>query len=332
MKKLLLGFLLLLVGCTQQSDTVEWHMPTPYSDGVFHTQNILHFVEDVETLTEGKFIIHVHSGASVFKHPEIKRAVRSAQVPIGEILISLLGNEDPLFQVDVLPLLATNYDQAQKLWMISRQEIEKVLAQQNLQLLYAVPWPPQGLYVKREINNLDDISGLKIRAYNAMLSRLVQLMGGIPTTVESPEIAQAFSTGVIDAMMTSPSTGVSSQSWDYVSHYYDFQAWIPKNMVIVNKKAFERLEPSLQNKLLQAAQEAEQRGWAMSEKETAEKTQILMDHGIQVMKPSQELSEQLAQIRQQMAQEWEQKAGELGKRILESYNNAQQQLISQNSH
>ncbi|WP_353571350.1 TRAP transporter substrate-binding protein [Candidatus Albibeggiatoa sp. nov. BB20] len=332
MKKLFLSFLLLFVGCTQQSDTIEWHMPTPYSEGVFHTKNILHFVEEVETLTEGKFVIHVHSGASVFKHPEIKRAVRSAQVPIGEVLISLLGNENPLFQMDVLPLLATNYEQAQKLWQISRLEIEKILAAQGLKLLYAVPWPPQGLYVKREINDLDDIQGLKIRAYNAMLSRLVQLMGGIPTTVETPEIAQAFSTGVIDAMMTSPSTGVSSQSWDYVTHYYDFQAWIPKNMVFVNKKAFDALPPKMQASLLQAAQQAEQRGWKMSEKETAEKTKILMDNGIQVMKPSKKLNDELTHIRQMMAQEWEQNAGELGKKILETYNDAQQQLISHNSH
>ncbi len=332
MKKLLLSFLLLLVGCAQQSDTVEWHMPTPYADSVFHTQNILEFISDIKTRTQGKLIIHIHSNASVFKSPEIKRAVRSNQVPIGEILISQLGNENPLFQLDVLPLLATNYTQAQQLWSVSRQEIEKALAEQDLKLLYAVPWPPQGLYVKREINGLEDISGLKVRAYNAMMSQLVQLMGGIPTTVETPEIAQAFSTGVINAMMTSPSTGVSSQAWDYVTHYYDFQAWIPKNMVIVNEKAFKRLPAALQTSLLQAAQQAEQRGWKMSARETAEKIQILIDNGIKVMKPSEQLKAELAEIRQIMALEWKQKAGELGKKILDTYNDTQQQVISQYSH
>lgn len=330
MKKLFLGFLLLLVSCAQQSDTTEWHMPTPYADGAFHTQNIYQFVQDIEDLTQGKFIIHVHSGASIFKNPEIKRAVRSGQVPIGETLIALLGNENPLFQIDTLPLLATDYTQAKQLWLASRVAIEKILAEQGLLLLYAVPWPPQGLYVKREINNLADITGLKVRAYNPMMSRLVQLMGGIPTTVETPEIAQAFSTGVIDAMMTSPTTGVSSQSWDYVSHYYDFQAWIPKNMVFANKKAFDRLDPALQQALLQAAKDAEKRGWAMSAKETAQKTQTLQDNGIQVMKPSQQFSDELAQIRLKMALEWEQKAGELGKKILDAYN--QQQFVFQNSH
>jgi TRAP-type C4-dicarboxylate transport system substrate-binding protein len=330
MKKLFIGFLLLLVSCAQQSDTTEWHMPTPYADGAFHTQNIYQFVQDIKDLTQGKFIIHIHSGASIFKNPEIKRAVRSGQVPIGETLIASLGNEDPLFQIDTLPLLATDYTQAKQLWLASRAEIEKILAEQGLLLLYAVPWPPQGLYVKREINNLADITGLKVRAYSPMMSRLVQLMGGIPTTVETPEIAQAFSTGVIDAMMTSPTTGVNSQSWDYVTHYYDFQAWIPKNMVFANKKAFNRLDPVLQQALLQAAKDAEKRGWAMSAKETAQKTQTLQDNGIQVMKPSQQFSDELAQIRLKMALEWEQKAGELGKKILDAYN--QQQSVFQNLH
>lgn len=308
----------MLSACSQPSN-IEWHMPTPYADGVFHTKNIVQFSNEIKELSQGKFIIHVHSAASVFKHPEIKRAVRSGQVPIGELLISLLGNEEQLFQIDVLPLLATNYDQARKLWQVSRKGIEQILAEQDLILLYAVPWPPQGLYIKREINNLSDIAGLKIRAYNAMLARLIQLMGGIPTTVEAPEIPQAFSTGVIDAMMTSPSTGVSSQAWDYVNHYYDFQAWIPKNMVIVNKTAFEQLNPELQQILLQAANNAEQRGWELSEKETLEKTELLMANGIKVMPPSAELSAELVIIRQLMADEWRDKAGELGEQILDAY-------------
>lgn len=331
MKKLflLLGILLGIGGCSQQSEEIIWHMPTPYSDSVFHTKNIRQFVKDVATFSEQKLIIKVHPGASVIKHPEIKRSVRSGQVPLGEVLMSLLGNENPLFQVDVLPLLATNYDQAKTLWKVSRQEIEAALAEQNLKLLYAVPWPPQGLYVKQKIDSLDDMQGLKVRAYNAMLSRLVELMGGIPTTVESPEIPQAFSTGVIDAMMTSPSTGVSSQSWDFVSHYYDFQAWIPKNMVIVNLSTFNLLSEELKTNVLQAARQAEKRGWQMSQQETAEKTQILAEHGIKIMQPSETLSEQLVTIREQMAKEWEAEAGEKGAKILEAYATQKDHLFHQ---
>ncbi|MCV6638149.1 TRAP transporter substrate-binding protein [Candidatus Albibeggiatoa sp. nov. NOAA] len=300
--------------------TITWDMPTPYSDAVFHTKNIHAFAAEVKQLTDGHLNIQVHSGASLYKHPEIKRAIRSGQVPIGEVLISLLGNEDPLFQVDSLPLLATSYDRARKLWQVSRPEIEALLDKQGLKLLYAVPWPPQGLYTKKPINVVEDMEGAKIRVYNALLSRLVELLGGNPSTVQSPEIPQAFSTGLINAMITSPSTGVSSQCWDFVSHYYDIQAWIPKNMVFVNKRAFDRLTPDMQNALLAAARHAEERGWEMSEKETAEKTRTLSSNGMFVLKPTLEFQNSLDEIKIQMESEWEATAGKSGAVILKAMN------------
>jgi len=301
--------------------TVTWDMPTPYSDTVFHTKNIHKFATEVKQLTNGQLNIQVHSGASLYKHPEIKRAVRSGQVPIGEVLISLLGNENPLFQVDSLPLLATSYDQARQLWQVSRPEIEALLDKQGLKLLYAVPWPPQGLYTKKPINVVEDMEGAKIRVYNALLSRLVELLGGNPSTVQSPEIPQAFSTGLINAMITSPSTGVSSQCWDFVSHYYDIQAWIPKNMVFVNKRAFDRLSPDTQNALLSTARHAEERGWEMSEQETAEKTRTLSSNGMFVLKPTPEFQISLDEIKTQMSVEWEATAGKSGAAILEAMKN-----------
>lgn len=319
-RTLFFAFILLIMGCSEKlPDKLVWDMPTPYADSVFHTQNIYQFAQDIEQLTNGKLVIRVHPDASLYKHPEIKYAVRNGQVPLGEILMSLLGNEHPIYQIDSLPLLATNYDQARKLWQVSRKDIEELLAKDNLILLFAVPWPPQGLYIKKPISSLEDMRGLKIRVYNAMLSRLVELMGSNPTTVQTPEIQQAFSTGIIDAMITSASTGASSQVWDYVEYYYDIQAWIPKNMVIANKKIFEDLPETLQKTILQAAAQAEERGWAMSEKETIEKTQELIDHGVRVVKPSEAFNDGLLAIRQKMLDEWAHEAGIHGEKILKAF-------------
>ncbi len=311
----------LLASCDSNKppEKVVWDMPTPYADSVFHTKNVVQFAEEVKRLTKNKLIIRIHSGASLYKLPEIKRAVRSGQVAIGETVISTLGNENPLYQIDVLPLLATGYNYAKVLWDVSRNEIEQLLKAQGLKLLYAVPWPPQGFYTQKEINAMQDMQGLKIRAYNAMLSRLVELMGGTPTTVQAPEIPQAFSTGIIDSMMTSPSTGVSSQAWDYVRYYYDFQAWIPKNMVFVNQKLFDKLTPEIQQAVLQAAKAAEERGWVMSAKETSEKTRILKEKGILVLPPTDELTNGLIEIRKIIEGEWLKEAGEKGKQMLDAY-------------
>lgn len=316
----------LLIGCQQSQDEVVWDMPTPFVDNVFHTKNIQQFVADIHKMTEGTVTIRVHTGASLYKQPEIKRAVRSGQVPIGEIVMSLLSNEDPIFEVDVLPLLATSYEKAAKLWQSSRPEIEDILDQQGLKLLYVVPWPPQGLFTGKPIQKMEDMHGLKIRSYNATLSRLVELLKGIPTTVQTPEIPQAFSAGIIDSMVTSPSTGVSSQSWDYVKYYYDFQAWIPKNMVFVNKKAFTALPKKHQQAIIAAAEQAEKRGWTMSEQETAEKLKILQNKGVKIMEPTDNLRFGLAKIRQKMAEEWKRKSGAKGQAILANY----QRLLDEN--
>jgi len=245
--------------------------------------------------------------------------VRNRQVPIGEVLMSLSGNEHPIFQIDTIPLLANSYDKAKKLWQASRGVVETILDEQGLKLLFSVPWPPQGLFTQDEMKSLEDMQGLKIRAYNPMLSRLAALMGGTPVTVQTPEIPQAFIEKAINTMITSPSTGVGSQAWNYLNYYYDFQAWLPKNMVIVNKDIFESLPEKMQKDILKAAAEAEKRGWMMSERETVTKTQVLIENGIQIIEPSTEFWEDLIEIRRQMVVEWRVTAGEESKAVLKEY-------------
>lgn len=318
-KSMLLAAITSLLVASGAFAETKWDMPTPYGDGVHHTQNVRQFAEDVSKASGGELNIVIHSGASLIKHPEIHRAVRTGQVPIGEMFMGLLGNDDPIFKADNIPFLASDFASAEKLWAASRPSIEKALKKNGLMLLYAVPWPPQGFYTKKAISSAADLEGMTMRAYSPTTSRLAVLLKATPTTVQTPEIPQAFSTGIIDAMVTSPSTGVSSQSWDYVSHYTDTQAWIPKNMVIVNARAFKRLDKDLQKVVLQAAAAAETRGWEMARAETAAKTATLAEHGIIVSAPSAQLKADLQAIGKTMGEEWAAEAGAEGKKILEAY-------------
>jgi len=297
----------------------KWDMPTPYGDGVHHTKNVRMFSEDVSKATNGELDIVVHSGASLIKHPEIHRAVRTGQVPIGEMFMGLLGNDNPVFKADNIPFLASDFDSARKLWSASRPAVEAALDAEGLKLLYAVPWPPQGFYTKKPIASAADLKGLKMRAYSPTTSRLAVLLEATPTTVQTPEIPQAFSTGIINAMVTSPSTGVSSQAWDYVSDYTDTQAWIPKNMVIVNAKAFKRLDETQQTAVMDAAAVAEVRGWEMAMAETEAKTATLAEKGMTVAQPSDQLKSDLQAIGKTMGDEWASEAGEVGQEILSAY-------------
>lgn len=296
-----------------------WDMPTPYPDANFHTKNIVQFAKDVEAGTGGAVKIKVHSNGSLFKHPEIKNAVRSGQVPIGEFLVSLLGNESQVFAVDSLPFLASDYASAKKLWAASKKATDQTLAKQGVMVLYSVPWPPQGIYVKKTLSTIADMKGIKFRTYNASTAQLAKLAGAVPTQVEVPDIPQAFSTGRVDAMITSPSTGVNSKAWDFVSNYYDTQAWLPKNIVVVNVKAFRALDKKAQDAIMRAAAAAEERGWTASMKETEEMTKMLSDKGMKVHKPSAELMTGLKKVGAEMAAEWQKKAGADGAAILKAY-------------
>lgn len=293
-----------------------WDMPVPYGDTNFHTLNHMAFAAD---MAEAGVTVTVHPSGSLFKHPEIKNAVRSGQVPMGEFLLSRLANENPMFELDSVPFLATSYADAEKLWEVSRPKVEELLAAEGLMVLYAVPWPPQGLYADREIPDAGAMAGLRFRAYNTATERLAQLLDSVPTQVEVADLAQAFATGRVDAMVTSPSTGFNTKAWDYLSHYYDVQAWLPKNIVVMNERFFRGLDEATQTAVMEAAAAAQARGWEASKTETTEKTEGLAENGIVVGPPSDALREALVAIGQTMTEEWLAKAGDDGAAVVAAF-------------
>jgi TRAP-type C4-dicarboxylate transport system substrate-binding protein len=300
-----------------------WDMPTPYGDTVFHTQNIMSFADDVREATGGQLDITVHSAGSLFGHPEIKDAVRRGLAPIGEILLSRLANENPVFEADSIPFLADSYSDAQALWTASRPAVEELLAEQGLTLLYAVPWPGQSLYLTEEVADPAQLQGVAFRAYNTATEELANILGMVPTQVEAGDIPTAFATGRVSAMMTSPSTGVSSQAWDYTNVYIDVNAWLPKNVVFVNTEALNALPEDQRAALLEAAATAEARGWEMSAAETNVQIAELENNGMTIVQPSEALAAALSAAGETMTAAWLERAGEQGAAIVEAFQAAQ---------
>jgi TRAP-type C4-dicarboxylate transport system substrate-binding protein len=297
----------------------KWDMPVPYPANNFHTKNHVQFAQDVDKATNGSLKIQVHPAGSLIKHPEIKRAVRQGSAPIGEILATLAANEAPVYGFDSLPFLATGYPGAKKLYAVQRPFLEKQLASEGLMLLYSEPWPPQGLYAKRELKSVDDLKGLKFRTYNPMIGRIAALAGAIPTQIEVPDLPTAFATGRVDVMITSASTGVDTKAEDYLTHYHDTQAWLPRNIVFVNKAAFEKLSAVEKKAVQDAAKTAEERGWKLSEEEMTIKTNALRAAKIIVLPPSDALKAGLSKIGETIAAEWAASAGADGKAMLDAY-------------
>jgi TRAP-type C4-dicarboxylate transport system substrate-binding protein len=297
----------------------KWDMPTAYPPTNFHTENIAQFVADVDKATGGKLKITVHSNASLFKANEIKRAVQTEQAQMGEILISGYSNEDPLFGVDSVPFLATNYADAEKLWKASKKALEDRFAKQGMRVLYAVPWPPQGIYSNKPINTIADMKGLKMRTYNPATSRIAELSGAQPVTIQAAELAQAMATGAVNANITSGATGYDSKAWEQVKYFYDAQAWLPKNIVFVNEKAFSALDKPTQDAVLKAAGEAETRGWKISQEKTKWYLEQLAKNGMTVAPPSPALAADLKKIGETMTSEWVKQAGPDGQAIIDAY-------------
>lgn len=294
----------------------KWDMPTPYPPANFHTENIVKFADDVKAATGGKLVITVHPAGSLFKLPEIKRAVQTGQAQIGETLISAMENEDPIYGADAVPFIATSFAAAKKLADAQRPMLDKRFGAQGMKVLYTVPWPPQGLYSPKPLQKIEDMQGLKFRAYNPATSKIAELVGAQPVTIQAAELGQAFATGRVNSFISSGSTGYDVKVWEFIKHFYDTQAWLPKNVVFVNADAFGKLAKAEQDAVLKAAADAEKRGWAESEKQANFYLEEFKKHGMIVEKPSQALADGFKKIGEQLAADWAKRAGEDGQKIL----------------
>jgi TRAP-type C4-dicarboxylate transport system substrate-binding protein len=294
-------------------------MPTPYSDGEFHTRNVVMFADEVKKATGGKLELVVHTNGSLIKHPDILRAVSTGQVNIAEFLLGQYGNEDPVFAADNVPFVAPGYDNAMKFYKAQKPVLERKLQGRGLKLLYSVPWPGQGIYTKDPVKSVSDFKGLKMRTYSPLTARLAELLGAAPTVVQVPEVPQMFATGAMHAMVTSSATGTATKAWEFVKNYYKTNAWNPKNVVVVNERGFSRLPKDQQQALVTAAAAAEPRGWEMSKQRESDADAMLVKNGVAVSEPSPELKAALAKIGEQMAAEWEKSAGADGQAILKAY-------------
>jgi TRAP-type C4-dicarboxylate transport system substrate-binding protein len=298
---------------------VRWSLPSAYPADNFHSENLGAFAQDVADVTAGKLAIKVYPNASLFPATAIKSAVRIGQVQAGEILISLHDNEDPMFGIDVVPFLAASYEEGRKLWAASKPAIERKFAAQGLMVLFAVPWPPQGIYSKKEINTIADMQGLSWRVYNAGTERIAQIVGAYPVTIQAADLQRALATGLINALMTSVATGYDSKAWETMTYFYDTQAWLPKNVTLVNKAAFDRLDKPAQDALLKVAAAAEARGWWRSQEKHQWYGEQLATRGLKVLPPSAGLKAGLQEVGERLTAEWLAKAGTDGQAVIEAY-------------
>jgi TRAP-type C4-dicarboxylate transport system substrate-binding protein len=318
MKSLTLGLAALMITATAGAQT-KWDLASGYGANTFQTKNLEQFAADVKAASGGKLLITVHSGASLFKQPEIKRAIQTGLTPAGEFIISGLANENPLFGADSIPFLATSYADAKRLYEAAKPVQARVLAGQGIKLLFSVPWPGQSLYSVKPIGSADDFKGTKMRAYNPATTKIAQMLGASPVTIQLPELGQALATGAANNFLTSSASGADGKLYEQVKYFYPVNGWLPRNVTAVSQKAFDALDKPSQDALLKAAAEAEARGWKASEQVDTDSINVLKANGVTVASPSESVRAALEKIGQAMTDDWLAATGADGKAIIDAY-------------
>jgi len=318
MKPMILGLSAIVLTASASAQT-KWDLASGYGANTFQTKNLEQFAADVKAASGGKLLITVHSGASLFKQPEIKRAIQTGLVPAGEFIISGMANENPIYGADSIPFLATSYADAKRLYEAAKPVQGKLLASQGVKPLFSVPWPGQSLYSVKAINTADDFKGTKMRAYNPATTKIAQMLGASPVTIQLPELGQALATGAANNFLTSSASGADGKLYEQVKFFYPVNGWLPRNVTAVSQKAFDALDKPTQDALLKAAAEAETRGWKASEKVDDDSIKILKDNGVTVAPPSASVNAALQKVGETMTAEWLASAGADGKTIIDAY-------------
>ena len=314
------AFTVPLLTCASAFAQTKWDLPAAYAASNFHTENLVQFAADVDKATAGKLKITVHANASLFKANEIKRAVQGGQAQIGEILLANFENENPIYGADGIPFLASSYSDSKKLYAAQKPALDKLLGAQGMKLLFSVAWPPQGIYSKKELSSVADLRGIKWRAYSPATAKIAELIGAQPVTIQAAELSQALATGVVESYMSSGSTGYDSKTYESLKYWYDTQAWLPKNAVLVNKKSFDALDAATQAAVIKAAADAEVRGWKVSEEKNEFYKKALTEKGMKILTPAPKLVTDMKQVGTIMLADWQKKAGPDGEGVIASFN------------
>ncbi len=309
-----------------QSESLSWTMPTPHAPNTFLVENAQRFAGDLEAASGGRIRIEVQSGGRLYTHEAIARAVREGEVPMGEFMLSGLASQDPLLGADTVPFLASGYRKAERLWQASRATIEHSLEKRNLVLLYAVPVSPPLLFTRVPLDGDTALHGLELRVPSdgakvelASLLAVSRHLGAVPVPTGTWSLPAAFEEGRLEAMFLPPDQALGLGVQRFAPYVYRVHLWLSKSAVVLNRGAFEALEPALRDALLEAARGAEERGWRLSRREAERQHARMEERGFFPTKAPVRLWADIAETRRKSTVEWTERTGEEGVGVIQAF-------------
>ena len=297
----------------------QWTMASGYPETSFFTKNIRQFIAAVEERTKGELKIDLRSHDSLIKLDNIKRAVQSGQVQIGEIRMGVYGNEQEMFNLDNIPGVVPTFDKSWKLMEAQKPFYDEWFGRNGMRVITYVAWPGQGFFTADPINSLDDLKGVKLRIYSQQTQVMGEKLGTQAIILPFAEVPQAFATGMIEALWTSAQSGTDVQVWDYLDVFTYTGTMHNKNAVIVNERALRALPDDIRKIVLEEGEAATARGWELAKAASEERENVLKEHGIAINQAPQDVLDRIDEIGKEMVADWMTRASDAEKAVYEAY-------------
>ena len=288
--------------CTSVSlAETKWDLSTAWGADNFHAQSAMKFADAVREATDGSVDITVHvSGEIGVKITEKMSAVENGIVQMADMLLFLQAGEAPFLGIDTLPYLIQGQDEM-KAWLeVAGPKYDEVFASHNQKVLYYVPWPSPGVYTKKAVVSSDDITGQRIRAFNATSFEFLEKLGAAPVELPFGELAAAVAAGTVDGAATSTSTGVNSKLYQFLQHFNPLNWSTSPDAVTVNLDAWNALSDDERAKIEGLAEKMEAQFWAVSADEDSSKTAILVENGVAISSADDSLTKKMAEAGKSM--------------------------------
>jgi TRAP-type C4-dicarboxylate transport system substrate-binding protein len=297
------------LAASAQAADLKMNLNAIYPASNFHSQGAMNFAKLVEKYTDGSVQITVHPGGSLgFKGSELLKAVKDASVPMSDILMGVVSGSEDIFGLSTYPRIVHSYAEAKDLYEAALPYYKKACKTWNQKFLYAAPWPPSGLFTKRPLDSLSDFQGLKTRTYDKNGAEFLKKAGGNPQSMPWGEVYSALSTGLIDSVLTSATSGKDGKFWEVLSHFKKIHFAYPLNMVTINMDYWKAMSQEQQQAMLKAAEETEKAQWEASKQSNQRSLKALKENGVTISEVDAELAEELDRIAQEIFKDFKKNA------------------------
>ena len=284
----------------------------------FHTKGSEKFASLVKDYTKGSVDITVHPGSSLVKGNPLK-AVKDGTVAMADMFIPFTAGGGKVFGISALPFIATSYEDAYKLYQISKPAYEDTAKKWNQKLLYSVTWPASGFYANKKMESIEDFKGVKTRTYDKNSADFVNGAGGNAVALPWGEVYSALRTGMVDSVITSSTSGKDGKFWEVLNNFTKISYAYPLQAVTINLDYWNSLDKSQQEAILKAAAEIEKEQWEVVKSEDKDALDTMAQNGIKISEANETLKKELSIVADKLLLEYLADTDDETKKIFEEY-------------